>query len=88
MYMDGTLINKILLLLLYFSLLSGEMTLRYGACCEVLSAYGWHGKNVDRGGSYWILVDAFAGSDLLPNCLCCSWALQLNVTRSLLPNSK
>ena len=42
-----------------------------------LSAYGWHGKNVDQGGSYWILVDAFAGSVQLPNCLCCSCALQL-----------
>jgi len=45
---------------------------------------GWHGKNVDQGESYWVLVDAFAGSVQLPNCLCCNWALQLPVICSLL----
>ena len=50
-----------------------------------LSAFGWHLKNVDQGGSYRVLVDAFAGSAQLPNCLCSSWALQLPAICSLLP---
>ena len=35
--------------------------------------------------SYWVLVDAFAGSVQWPDCLCCSWALQLPAICSLLP---
>ena len=33
----------------------------------------------------WILVDAFAGSVLLPKCRCCSWAPQLPAYSLLLP---
>ena len=43
-----------------------------------LSAYGWHGKNVDQGGSYWVVVDVFAFCRHCPiSCLCCNWVLQL-----------